>query len=78
MAEELTLSAELGFRVRWYVEGRARFVAPVFPTTGQGEPTAPTKSPVFYNPFSSLSRDLTVLLARVFDREAVVAEPLAD
>ncbi len=77
MAEELTLSAELGFRVRWYVEGRARFVAPVFPTTEQGEPTAPTKSPVFYNPFSSLSRDLTVLLARVFDREAVVAEPLA-
>ncbi|MEM4189235.1 MAG: hypothetical protein QW544_01795 [Candidatus Caldarchaeum sp.] len=77
MAEELTLSAELGFPVRWYVEGKVRFLAPVFPTTEHGEPTAPKKSPVFYNPFSSLSRDLTVLLARVFDRKAVAAEPLA-
>ncbi|MCX8201298.1 MAG: tRNA (guanine(10)-N(2))-dimethyltransferase [Candidatus Caldarchaeum sp.] len=68
---------EFGFPVKWYSEGRVRFVAPEFPTTKAGEPVAPTKWPIFYNPFSSLSRDLTVVLARTFDRKIKVAEPLA-
>ncbi|MEM1943968.1 MAG: hypothetical protein QXO30_01485 [Candidatus Caldarchaeum sp.] len=74
MAEELS---QLGFPAKWYVEGRVKFLAPAFPTTRSGEPAAPTKWPVFYNPFSALSRDLTVVLARTFERKGVVAEPLA-
>ncbi|MEM2095865.1 MAG: hypothetical protein QXR20_04535 [Candidatus Caldarchaeum sp.] len=74
MAEELS---QLGFPAKWYVEGMVKFLAPAFPTTRAGEPTAPTKWPVFYNPFSVLSRDLTVVLARTFERKGVVAEPLA-
>jgi tRNA (guanine26-N2/guanine27-N2)-dimethyltransferase len=77
MSADEAFSRELGFPVKWYVEGKVRFVAPAFPTTKQGEPVAPTKSPVFYNPYSSLSRDLTVAFVRCFDKEAVVAEPLA-
>ncbi len=77
MVNELKLSEMLGFAAKWYSEGRARFIAPVFPTTEQGEPSEPTKSPVFYNPFSKLSRDLTVLVVKTFDRKVVVAEPLA-
>jgi len=77
LVEELNLSEMLGFEARWYEEGKARFIAPVFPTTEQGEPVAPRKAPVFFNPFSALSRDLTVLLVRAFDRRVKTAEPLA-
>ncbi|MEM4495178.1 MAG: tRNA (guanine(26)-N(2))-dimethyltransferase [Candidatus Caldarchaeum sp.] len=77
MAEKLSLLESLGFPAKWYREGRVEFVAPVFPTTNVGEPAAPTRSPVFYNPFSALSRDLTVILARTFGEGAVAAEPLA-
>lgn len=77
MAEKLNELPDLGFPVKWYREGRVTFLAPEFPTTEKGEPLAPTKWPVFYNPFSSLSRDLTVVLLRTFDRRVVVAEPLA-
>ncbi|MCS7137455.1 MAG: hypothetical protein NZ941_03690 [Candidatus Caldarchaeum sp.] len=77
MAENLSQLPDLGFPVKWYLEGRVRFMAPAFPTTNVGEPQAPTKWPVFYNPYSALSRDLTVVLAKTFDRKAVAAEPLA-
>ncbi|MEM0440000.1 MAG: tRNA (guanine(26)-N(2))-dimethyltransferase [Candidatus Caldarchaeum sp.] len=73
MVEKLN---EFGFPIKWYSEGRVKFLAPAFPTTPIGEPAAPRKWPVFYNPFSSLSRDLTVVLARTFNRGVVVAEPL--
>jgi len=77
MSVNEALSKELGFPVKWYVEGKVRFAAPAFPSTPKGEPVAPTKSPVFYNPYSSLSRDLTVALVRCIGKEVVVAEPLA-
>lgn len=77
MAEKLSLLQSLGFPAKWYREGRVEFVAPMFPTTNVGEPAAPTRSPVFYNPYSALSRDLTVVLARTFGDGVVVAEPLA-
>ncbi|MDJ0271982.1 MAG: hypothetical protein QXN23_01975 [Candidatus Caldarchaeum sp.] len=77
MAEKLSLLQSLDFPAKWYREGRVEFVAPVFPTTKVGEPAAPTRSPVFYNPYSALSRDLTVVLARTFGEEVVAAEPLA-
>ncbi|HID04570.1 MAG TPA: tRNA (guanine(10)-N(2))-dimethyltransferase [Candidatus Caldiarchaeum subterraneum] len=69
-------SAPDGFR--WYSEGRVRFLAPIFPATEAGEPIAPTKIPVFYNPFSKPSRDMTVLLvAAFFNKRITAAEPLA-
>jgi len=62
----------------WYQEGRVRFLAPVFPATKVGEPVAPTKIPVFYNPFSKPSRDMTILLvSSFFSKEVTIAEPLA-
>ncbi len=68
---------DLGFPFRWYVEGEARFLAPVFETTSVGEPKSPTKIPVFYNPYSKLSRDLTVMLLESYGMEGLVAaEPL--
>ncbi|MEM1944750.1 MAG: tRNA (guanine(26)-N(2))-dimethyltransferase [Nitrososphaerota archaeon] len=69
---------ELGFSHRWYEEGRARFIAPIFEATSAGEPRSPTKTPVFYNPYSKLSRDLTILVLNSMGEGGLVAaEPLA-
>ncbi|MDJ0269667.1 MAG: tRNA (guanine(26)-N(2))-dimethyltransferase [Aigarchaeota archaeon] len=69
---------ELEFPYRWYEEGKARFVAPIFPETKAGEPIAPTKAPVFYNPFSKLSRDMTIItVSTYFNTPITIAEPLA-
>ena len=63
---------------RWYQEGQVRFLAPDFPATKTGEPIAPTRIPVFYNPFSKPSRDMTILLVTsFFDKQVTAAEPLA-
>jgi len=68
----------LGCEYRWYAEGRTRFLSSAFAETPQGEPVAPRKSAVFYNPFSKLSRDLTVIAVQsYFQTPVLVGEPLA-
>ncbi|GBC68543.1 tRNA (guanine(26)-N(2)/guanine(27)-N(2))-dimethyltransferase [archaeon HR01] len=69
---------ELEFPLRWYQEGAVRFVAPLFEETDVGEPKSPSKIPVFYNPFSKPSRDMTILAVEAMGLKSVLAaEPLA-
>jgi len=72
-----TSEIDLGFPCKWYDEGEARFLAPIFEATSVGEPKSPAKTPVFYNPYSKLSRDLTVLLLDSLGVHGIIAaEPL--
>ncbi|MCS7136449.1 MAG: tRNA (guanine(10)-N(2))-dimethyltransferase [Nitrososphaerota archaeon] len=66
------------FPTRVYEEGKVRFLAPALPE-GWEKAVSPSGMPVFFNPHSKLSRDMTVLaVGAYFDRKDIkVCEPLA-
>ncbi|MEM4545742.1 MAG: tRNA (guanine(10)-N(2))-dimethyltransferase [Nitrososphaerota archaeon] len=68
----------LEFPTMIYEEGKVRFLAPALPE-GWEKAVSPSGIPVFFNPYSKLSRDMAVLAVKAyFERKGIkVCEPLA-
>jgi len=56
-----------GFPTKTVTEGCVKLLIPDIPVKGSAEfRVAPRKTPVFYNPSMTLSRDLAVLVLRAY------------